>query len=295
MSSDKDSKGLAISKFKGIENSLVSSKLSIQNVLPQGVDSINFINKVMSCFRKNPSLMKCTSESIIGAVIECATLNLVPDGITGLAHLVPFKTQSRGTECQLIIGYKGVRKLALRNPDYKKFVMRAVYEGDDFSYEFGVDEHLTHTPKGNSNKLTHVYAFVKTVDGDTIFDVMSKTEVDAAMKKSQKGANKNPVWDDHYDSMALKTVSNRLANKQLDLVVEAQRAFANDDLAMQGLEQKQNSNSDVEDDKTFFDEFKDVTEEEAENHNQEVKDKSDNADKEVESLIENKKGGSGNF
>tara|TARA_R110002126_G_scaffold86464_1_gene208624 strand:+ start:29654 stop:30538 length:885 start_codon:yes stop_codon:yes gene_type:complete len=260
-------------------------------LFPSDQDKTRFINNVMSCIRKNPSLAECSQVSLLGSIIECATMGLVPDGISGLAHLVPFNSKGRGKEAQLIIGYKGYRKLALRNSEYISFEMRVVYNSDEFSYEFGLEPKIVHKPNTKTvskKELTHVYAYVVTKSGYRIFDVMTKDEIESAKEKTKKGGRINPVWNEHYDGMAMKTVANRLANKQLDLETDVARAFSQDDLAMNGMTQKMDTNVPSSDNEFVEAEFQEIKEEERQIVNKDVSDKSSSVSSSLKDDLEKK-------
>ncbi|MDK4605731.1 recombinase RecT, partial [Kingella kingae] len=70
-----------------------------------------------------------------------------------------------------IIGYRGMIDLARRSGQIISLSARAVYENDEFSYEYGLHEDLKHKPyeDGDSGALTHVYAVAKLKDGGVQF------------------------------------------------------------------------------------------------------------------------------
>ena len=64
------------------------------------------------CLAQEPKLATCTRASLIGAMLEIASLGLEP-GVLGEAWLIPFKDRKRNvTEAQVVIGYKGMLELA---------------------------------------------------------------------------------------------------------------------------------------------------------------------------------------
>ena len=291
--------------IKKSEKNLQTYKQTIFNnmspaLFPDNYSKTRFLNNVIQSIRKNPKVAECTQESIMGSIVECATVGLTPDGITGLAHLVPFKDRVRGLECQLVIGYKGYRKLALRNTNYVSFEMRSVFKADFFEYEFGLDPKIVHKPglkglvKGVENELTHVYAYVVTKSGYKIFDVMTRAEVEAVRDSTKKGPQGkiNPVWNNNFPSMAMKTVSNRLANKQLDLEADVARIFTNDDLAMRGMSQKNDTHADLDDNSAIDADYEEVQEEKKVDANEKIAEKSSAAQEHAEKLIDNKEGDS---
>ena len=96
----------------------------------------------MGAMIANPKLLDCDSNSIAQATLQCVRWGLLPDGISGAAHLVPY-----GKKCTLILGYRGLRELALRSPHVKSmFPPRTVYANDIFTYQYGTDENIVHIP-----------------------------------------------------------------------------------------------------------------------------------------------------
>ena len=66
--------------------------------------------------------------SVIVALANCATLNLLPGSGRGEAFLVPFKGV-----VQLIIGYPGIRRLAYRSGWLASMETDLVFQGEEFS------------------------------------------------------------------------------------------------------------------------------------------------------------------
>ena len=167
--------------------------------------------------RKTPALLKCDPKSLFGAVVQASQLGLEPGNALGHAYLIPFKK-----EVTLIIGYRGMIDLARRSGQVHSIVARAVHANDDFSYSFGIDDHLEHKPADrNRGDLTHVYAIAKLQGGGVQFEVMTREEV-LAIKKQSKAGNNGP-WVSHFDEMAKKTVIRRLF-KMLPVSIEMKQA-----------------------------------------------------------------------
>ena len=161
-------------------------------------------------FRKVEKLERCDPVTIIGAIVMASQLGLEPGSGLGHCFLVPYYNNRRETyECQLIPGYKGLVELARRSGQVHDVYSRVVYKNDVFDYDYGLDQKLVHKPaEGDRGEMTHVYAVVKYKNGGSGFEVMSKASVEKA-RDSLK--NKNPVWKDHFDEMARKTVVRKLA------------------------------------------------------------------------------------
>lgn len=191
----------------------------------------------LTCMQRTPTLFDCTQHSLAGAVMTCSQLGLEPDPITGQAYLIPFRNGRNGTtECQLIIGYKGLVTLARNSGQVSTIQAVAVHEKDCFSYELGLEPTIKHKPseEANPGEMTHVYAVCRLKDGGVQFEVMNKAQVDAIRSKSRAG-NSGP-WVDHHEEMAKKTVLRRLC-KLLPMSVEMHAAVALDDAVETGRPQ----------------------------------------------------------
>lgn len=197
-----------------------TTKAKLQASLARvGVTPERMVSWAMTALRREPKLMKCDPYSLLGAVIQSAQLGLDPSGVTGQAYLIPF-----GREVTLIPGYKGLVALARRSGKVSEIMAHAVYEKDEFEYEFGLDSKLRHVPSrdGDRGPLTFVYAYAKFTDGGKVFDVLSKAEVDKVRRQSSSGGS--PAWKEHYPAMACKTAVRRLA-KWLPLQPDEARGF----------------------------------------------------------------------
>ena len=88
------------------EDFLKSKHDQLAAVMPQSIDADRFLNLVLNECRANPQLLKCSQQSLIGAMLNCAATGLYP-GPFGHACLIPFR--NKGTlEAQFIAEYKGL-------------------------------------------------------------------------------------------------------------------------------------------------------------------------------------------
>ena len=124
------------------------------------------------------------------AIVQCSQLGLEPGSALGHAYLLPFgnKNEKSGKKnVQLIIGYRGMIDLLAV---LVKTVERCVREGDEFSFEFGLDEKLIHRPGENEDApVTHVYAVARLKDGGTQFEVMTRKQIELVRSLSKAGNN----------------------------------------------------------------------------------------------------------
>lgn len=72
-------------------------------------EATRFMASALTEIKRNPAIMKCEPPSVLGAVLMAAQLKL-DIGQTGEAYLIPY-----GKNLQVIIGYKGLLKLAYKS------------------------------------------------------------------------------------------------------------------------------------------------------------------------------------
>lgn len=210
----------------------------IAAALPRHMTADRMARIVTTEVRKVPKLLKCDPRSLFGAVIQASQLGLEPGNALGHCYLIPFKQ-----DVTLIIGYRGMIDLARRSGQIISIEARAVRQGDEFRYTFGLSPTLEHTPvAGPDAPLTHVYAVARLKDGGVQWDVMTVDEVNAIRDKSEgyrafkAGKIAAHPWDGHPEEMSKKTVIRRLF-KYLPVSVEFQRAIGLDEQADAGVDQ----------------------------------------------------------
>lgn len=210
---------------------------AIQSLVPKHVTPERLCRIGLNAASRNPQLMNCTPETIVGAIVNCATLGLEPN-LLGHAYIVPFYNGKTGKmEAQFQIGYKGALDLVRRTGAVSTISAHEVYEGDKFEYSYGLEEKLIHIPCGedDESKITHFYACYKLKDGGTGFVVMSKAQMNSHRDRFSKSKTKQGVvfgpWADHYVSMGLKTVILKLI-KYMPVSIEQQE----NQVIMEGLQ-----------------------------------------------------------
>lgn len=224
-------KAIVKNSFSTVKDLLVSQKTQIEEALPRQLKVENLMHVALTCIRKNEKLLLCNKFSLIGAIVQAAQLGLSCDPVLGQAYLVPYKA-----ECTLIIGYKGMIRLATNSAVVRNIVPRAVYAGDIFEYEYGLNEKLRHIPSEEPGQLTHVYAIAELYDGVKQFIVLNKQKIEAARKASPKGKKNEGPWKDYYDDMAMKTAIRRLF-KYIPNSPEMERGVSIDELGEAGIGQ----------------------------------------------------------
>ncbi len=197
-------------------------------ILPKHMTPDRLIKTALIAINKMPKLLKCTQTSLAQAMMTAGELGLDVSGTLGSAYLVPFDNNKKGvTECQLIVGYRGLIELARRSGNISTIEAHIVHERDKFSVRLGTDSGIEHVPEWNGDRGAAVaaYAVAKLADGGIQFDVMTVADIEKVRSKS-RGKNLAP-WVENWNEMAKKTVVRRLS-KYLPLSVEMEKAMAID-------------------------------------------------------------------
>ena len=134
-------------------------------------------------------LQMCTPISVLGSVIKCAGLGLVPNGVLGHAYLTPRQVKNadgvREWTCNMQLGYKGIAHLVYRS-DKIIFSCRMPAEGDDFDYDEGLTPFLRYKKKLDRKvpptweEFLCGYSVATFPDGRRDFRVLSMADIEKA-------------------------------------------------------------------------------------------------------------------
>jgi len=209
----------AMTKAATVEQMIRTHASEFSEGLADAVDMDRLLRVSMSQIRGNTKLGKCSPASLASSILAAGKLGLEP-GLLGQAYLVPY-----GSECTMIIGYRGLIDLARRSGQIAKIEARLVYENDEFAVTFGTDEVFVHAPLmfGDRGEVIGVYAEAYYVGGVVQREFMTLDEVNAIRDRSR--AATNGPWKTDWAEMARKTVVRRLV-KYLPLTVEAMQGIA---------------------------------------------------------------------
>lgn len=183
---------------------------------------------------KNPKLFECFKTpvgtgSIFLSIVTSRIIEIPCDGVHG--YLVPFfqsayKDRPAAMICQFMPGYKGYAQLAYQNPNVESVDCAAVYENDEFDFEYGTQEYLRHRPtNAQRGELAWAYAIFKTTSGISKFRVLNREDV-LKRKAVSKSKDSGP-WKDWEAEMWAKTAFLWLA-KMVPLGNKVARAIAVD-------------------------------------------------------------------
>lgn len=183
----------------------------MEKALPRHISPDRMMRIAMTALRATPKLAECSPATFLGSVIQASQLGLEVNTPLGQAYLIPRKNKGN-MECTLQIGYQGFMDLARRSGEVAAIYAEAVYEGDLFDYELGLEKSLKHRPSDDDAReekpLTHVYAVAKLKSGEALFVVLTRGQVEKYRKRG--GDRSFSPWSTDYEAMAKKTAVRRL-------------------------------------------------------------------------------------
>lgn len=228
-------------KPKSLPDLIKESTKELARALPKHLTAERIARIALTCIRLTPKLAECTPESFMGSLFTAAQLGLEPVG--GRAYLIPFKKNYKvgndwksRYDCVLVVGYKGLADLFYRHDKAVELAWGTVHEKDDFTYQYGTESFLRHTPaRGDRGAVVGFYVVAKLEGGGRPFMYMSREECMAHGQRHSKTWDgkagsfyKDSPWATNPDSMCLKTVLIQLA-KLLPLSIELQQAIQADE------------------------------------------------------------------
>jgi recombination protein RecT len=234
------------------QSELKKNLVALEAVLPPSMSARKIARLAVMELQKNPALCRCSSGSLMLAIMGSCALGLELGGALGQAYLIPY-----GDTCQLIPGYRGFVKLATNSPEITRITAEVVHEQDIFSYQLGGAPNLEHIPAQPRNDPTWTpgeiiasYSVAWMRDGSYQFSVMNRYEIDKIRDNSPGYKNatakgKDHPWISHYPEMAKKTPVRLLFKLLPNACEKLQHAIDLDESADIGLPQSVTSIPDM--------------------------------------------------
>ena len=210
-----------------------------------GKRASTFATSVIQITQSNSMLANAEPNSIVGAAMTAATLNLPLNNNLGYAYIIPFNERQKDgsylQKAQFQIGYKGFIQLAMRSGQFKTIHTSLVKDGEIKSRDrlSGVMEFSWIDDDKEREKLKTVgyVAYFKLLSGYEATLFMSMDELNAHGKKFSQTFKKGfGLWKDDFDSMASKTVLKLLLSKYAPLSIEMQTAVETDQASFNDVE-----------------------------------------------------------
>lgn len=186
---------------------------SLRAALGPDVDVKKYIRGVLTTIQTTENLRQCTPASVIKSVLMSAQIGLSVDARQH-AFLIPrFNKELQKFEATFMPGYKGyIHKIRVSGKVLALYI-EAVYRGDKFEVYRGTEPKIVHISDIESEQkpedITHFYAMVKMTNGETEFEVMTKSQVNEIKSRAQT----QMVWGKNYQQMGRKTTLLRLMQR----------------------------------------------------------------------------------
>jgi recombination protein RecT len=212
-----------------------SVKEQFHNAL--GKESNLFVASIIDLYGGDSYLQNCEPKLVVMEALKAATLKLPINKSLGLAYIVPYY---KGQELipQMQVGYKGLIQLAQRTAQYKYINAGAVREGELKDYD-KLSGELDISGKAKNELIIGYFAYIETIFGFRKAEYWTVEQVKAhALKYSQsykasqdpsRKKQKNVIWVDEFDKMAIKTVLRSLIGKYGIISIEFAQVLADDD------------------------------------------------------------------
>jgi recombination protein RecT len=200
----------------------------ISRCIPE-IDFPKVSRNIFLSYQSNPTLNKCSPESVIGAIIQSYQLNLELGETLGQCFLSTNKVEGK-YKCQLIIGYKGLMDISIRSNLVKDLDAGIVYQKDIdnkwFTYRRGKLSFLKYNPpvyisKKEKGAKVAWFACANLTNGGFPFVILDKDDIAQSTLNSNKDNYK--YWNKFPDQMELRTAYKKLFNK-LPKSITLQRA-----------------------------------------------------------------------
>jgi len=195
-----------------------------------------FISSIISAVNSNYQLKQCQPDSIVGAAMMAATLDLPINPNLGFAYMVPYKDKGV-PKAQFQIGWKGFNQLAMRSGQVISMNVAPVMISQFKSWNpiTGVLEYdleNTELPEGIKEDVVIGYvAYFKLANGFEKYSYMTIEEI-VVHAKRYSVAYKSGVgpWHDQktFESMCMKTVLKLLISKFAPMTSDMELALRYD-------------------------------------------------------------------
>lgn len=195
-------------------------RAALKSGMPAHVPFDRFERNLHNAIMNEPKLLECNPREVFREVAKIASLGLVIDAQLGECYLIVGYGKNSPTP-QIRVGYRGLIKLARQSGDVAGVYAHEVCENDYIEAELGTEKRLVHKPDlfGDRGAIRGFYAVIKYKDGDSDFEPMNPTQINAIRDRSdgykafKAGKIKDTPWNSGYDEMAKKTTIRRLMKR----------------------------------------------------------------------------------
>lgn len=236
-------------QYAQIQDYLISKQRVIAQILPKYLDTERMIRAALSASSRNPTLLKCTPQSWLMALMDCAFYGLEPNAVLGHAYLIPFqnkKLKHQPHEVLFLPGYKGLISLACEYGGFDDIDARMVYANEIKEGRFEeIPEdparpfrHRPYYQEDVRGPVAGAYAVGwRGIDKRPRFKFLTVEEIELFRGRS-RAAQAGP-WVTDWNAMAMKTCVRRLLalaqlkpGNKLTTALEQENALEQDETVM---------------------------------------------------------------
>lgn len=197
---------------------ITAASKELAKVMPAHASADRLAKMMMIAVNKNPKLLECTQASISETIFRAAELGLDIGGALGDCYAVPFlnsikvdNRERKVQQCQLMIGYRGMERLAWQSNEIASIDAEVVRAGDHFVFKKGTEIHVEWSPsheKGREKRqIIGAYAAVVMKSGGKVARFLTYEEIEKIRLNAK--SKDSPAWRNWYDEMARKSALKR--------------------------------------------------------------------------------------
>jgi phage RecT family recombinase len=203
----------------------------MDKALPRHLSAERMARIALTQLRVNPKLMQCTPESFFAAMMVASQVGLEP-GINGQCYLIPYKTT-----CTFVPGWRGLMDLLSRTGRASAWT-NAVYDGDEFDYEYGDKPFVHHKAgkwTGKEEAMRYTYAVGRQKEAEwPVIEVWDIAKIWDHRDKNNKSFNKTDHYSYKHPEMYARKIPLLQVIKYLPSSPELANASALDIAASEG-------------------------------------------------------------
>ena len=192
-----------------------STQEKIRALLPSTLSFDRFARLTVGLIYRQPELSECDPVSFFSCLSDCALIGIYPEAVTGKCYLIPrWNKKLKRKVCTLLVGYKGLREIALRSPEILDLWTGVVRNGDTFRIIRAPRQELQHEPMPQeTGEIVGIYSIAALRNGLTSFEWMTIGDLEKVRNQSQAGLEawqvESSPWSTWFTEMARKTVFRR--------------------------------------------------------------------------------------
>lgn len=207
-----------IGSASNLKSLLEAQRNGIAQTLPKHITPERVIKTFLVAVNRIPDLLRCTQASLLETINRAAELGLDLSGTLGEAYPVPFNNKTKDADgrevwvmqCTLIIGYRGLEKLAWQSGEVESIDAEVVYARDTFDFRKGTEVHVSWSPyigPDDRGPVVGAYACVKLKSGGKLARFLPRSEIEKIRNTAK--SKDSPAWRNWWDEMARKCALKR--------------------------------------------------------------------------------------